>query len=69
MTSYLDNVFVTVNGCLTITFNVSKPKYSSILLSFIVITPVPSTSLTLAIELFLLPVPQNTTFSYFALGI
>ena len=57
ITSYFAVVFVTVSGCLTITFNVSNPKNSSISLPFIVIFPEPSTSLTLAIEDFLLPVP------------
>ena len=56
-TSYLSNVFVTVNGCFTITFNVSSPKNWSNSFPFTVIVPFPSTNLTLAIELFLLPVP------------
>ena len=41
-------------------FKVSKSKNSSISLPLIVIFPVPSTNLTLAIELFLLPVPLYT---------
>ena len=57
ITSYLSNVLVATNGCFTITFNTSVPKYSSKLFPFTVITPVPSTNLTLAIDFFLLPVP------------
>lgn len=57
ITSYLVVVFVTVKGCLTITFKVSNPKNSSISFPFIVIFPEPSTNLTLATEDFLLPVP------------
>ena len=57
ITSYFPNVFVEFKGCLTITFKVSVPKYSSISLPLIVIFPVPSTNLTLAIDYFLLPVP------------
>ena len=52
ITSYFVKVFVAVKGCLTITFKVSKPKNSSISLPLIVIFPVPSTNLTLAIAFF-----------------
>jgi len=57
VTSYLSTVFVTVSGCLTITFKVSNPKNSSKSFPLTVIFPDPSTNLTLAIEDFLLPVP------------
>ena len=67
--SNLSNVSVTVKGCLTITFKVSSPKYSSNAFPLTVIFPFPLIILTLAIELFLLPVPLKTTCSFFVLGI
>ena len=60
--SNLSTVFVTVKGCLTITLSISVPKYSSRVSPLTVMFPFPSTNLTLAIDFFLLPVPQNTIF-------
>lgn len=70
ITSYLSNVLVATNGCFTITFNTSVPKYSSKVLSFTVMFPLPSTSLTLAIDFFFflfLGIQFYQIFSHFIL--
>jgi len=60
LTAYLSKVSVNAKGCSTILERIAlPPKYSSIPLPFISTPCPPGINLTLATEVFLLPVPKN----------